>query len=84
MKKIIEKKFIYGSVIAIISLYVLIAFVKLPNINGYERAMFSEMVYGTAWKPFVYRTLLPTTIRLISEVIPGEIHTSLSEKVESS
>jgi hypothetical protein len=63
---------------------VLIAFVKLPNINGYERAMFSEMVYGTAWKPFVYRTFLPTTVRLISKVIPEDIHNTLSQKVESS
>ncbi|MCW8803405.1 MAG: hypothetical protein OQK57_03320, partial [Ignavibacteriaceae bacterium] len=84
MKKLIENKFIYRSVIAIISLYVLVAFVKLPNINGYERAMFSEMVYGTAWKPFVYRTLLPTTVRLISEVIPESIHYRVSEKVEGS
>jgi len=84
MKKLFENKVIYRSVIAIISLYVLVAFVKLPNINGYERAMFSEMVYGTAWKPFVYRTFLPTAVRLISEVIPDDIHDSLSEKVESS
>jgi len=84
MKKLIENKVIYRSIIAIISLYVLVAFVKLPNINGYERAMFSEMVYGTAWKPFVYRTLLPTTVRLISEVIPKSIHDRVSEKVETS
>jgi hypothetical protein len=63
---------------------VLIAFVKLPQINGYKRAMFSEMIDGTAWKPFVYRTLLPTTVRLISEVIPDEVHKTLTEKVESN
>ena len=84
MKKLIENKIIYRSIIAIISLYVLIAFVKLPNINGYERAMFPEMIYGTAWKPFVYRTLLPTTVRLISEVIPEEIHTELTLKVNEN
>jgi hypothetical protein len=84
MKKFFENKIVYRTLIAIISLYVLIAFVKLPQINGYERAMFSEMVYGTAWKPFVYRTLLPTTARLISGVIPEEVHNSLTEKVESN
>ena len=84
MKIFFENRIIYRAIIAIISLYVLIAFVKLPPINGYERAMFSEMIDGTAWKPFVYRTLLPTTVRLISEVIPNEVHITLTTKVESS
>ena len=84
MKKLFEKKFFYRTIIALISFYVLIAFVKLPQINGYKRAMFSEMIDGTAWKPFVYRTLLPTTVRLISEVIPDEVHKTLTEKVESN
>jgi hypothetical protein len=51
MKNFFENRIIYRAIIAIISLYVLIAFVKLPPINGYERAMFSEMIDGTAWKP---------------------------------
>ena len=84
MKKIFENKIVYRTLILIISLYVLIAFVKLPPINGYERAMFSEMVYGTAWKPFVYRTLLPTSVRVISDVIPENLHNTLTAKVEQS
>lgn len=84
MKRFFETKIIYRSIIALVSVYVLIAFVKLPPINGDEQSMFSEMVYGTAWKPFVYRTLLPTTVRIISEVIPESIHETLTEKVESS
>ena len=70
MRRFFENKFVYRIIIAAISLYVLIAFVKLPPINGDEQSMFSEMVYGTAWKPFAYRTLLPTSVRIISEVIP--------------
>ena len=84
LKNIFENKFTYRLLIVLISLYVLVAFVKLPPINGYERAMFSEMVYGTAWKPFVYRTLLPTSVRLISDIIPEEIHTTLTRKIEDS
>jgi len=84
MKKLIENKIIYRSIIAVISLFVLIAFVKLPPINGDEQSMFSEMVYGTAWKPFVYRTLLPTSVRIISEITPEYIHTALTDKVESN
>ncbi|OGU69978.1 MAG: hypothetical protein A2W30_07360 [Ignavibacteria bacterium RBG_16_36_9] len=84
MKQLFENRIIYRTIIALISFYVLIAFVKLPPINGYKPAMFSEMVDGTAWKPFVYRTLLPTTVRLISEVVPIEIHNTFTTKVESS
>lgn len=84
MTKLFENKFFLRFIIAIISLYVLISFVKLPGINGYERAMFPEMIYGTAWKPFVYRTLLPTTVRVISEIIPEDVHTYFSDKVSSN
>ena len=84
MTKLFENKFFLRFIIAIISLFVLISFVKLPGINGYERAMFPEMIYGTAWKPFVYRTLLPTTVRVISEIIPEDVHTYFSDKVSSN
>ena len=84
MKKLFENKFFFRFIIAIISLYVLISFVKLPGINGYERAMFPEMIYGTAWKPFVYRTLLPTTVRVIGEVIPEGIHDYFKDKVSGN
>jgi hypothetical protein len=84
MKNFFENRIVNRIIIVIVSLYVLIAFVKLPPINGYKPAMFSEMVYGTAWKPFVYRTLLPTSVRIISEIIPEGVHKSLSEKVENS
>jgi hypothetical protein len=42
------------------------------------------MVYGKAWKPFVYRTLLPTTVRVISAPVPQSIRASLSEMVDES
>ncbi len=35
----------------LISLIVFSVFVSRPGINGYERAMFGEVVYGTAYKP---------------------------------
>ena len=84
MKNFLANKYYYWSIASIISLYVLISFFKLPGINGYERAMFPEMIYGEAWKPFVYRTLLPTTVRVISRFIPEEIHNTLTEKVDGS
>jgi hypothetical protein len=52
---------------------VLFVFIVRPGINGYERAMFPDMVYGKAYKPFVYRTLLPTTVRIIAEITPAHM-----------
>ena len=52
---------------------VLIFFLVYPGINEYEAAKFDEMVYGDAYRPFVYRTLIPSTIRLISEITPQPV-----------
>jgi hypothetical protein len=38
---------------------------------GFERATFSGMMNGTAAKPFVDRTLLPTTVRLTATALPA-------------
>ena len=84
MKNLLENKFFFRFIIAVVSLYVLISFVKLPGINGYERAMFPEMIYGAAWKPFVYRTLLPTTVRVLSEVISEGVHNYFTNKVSNN
>lgn len=84
MKNLIANKYFFWFASLILSGYVLIVFVKSPGINGYERAMFSEMIYGTAWKPFVYRTLLPSAVRVVSEIVPEAVHNSLTENVESS
>ena len=84
MKKIIGNNYFFWFAAIIVSAYVLIVFVKTPGINGYERAMFPEMIYGTAWKPFVYRTLLPSAVRIAGEIVPEEVHKSLTENVETS
>ena len=74
----------YYLITAIISLCVLIIFVVNPGINHYQPSKFEDMVYGKAWKPFVYRTLLPTTVRVISAPVPQVIRTSLSEMVDET
>jgi hypothetical protein len=84
MKKLIENKNFFWFVALIIAGYVLTVFVKSPGINGYERAMFAEMIYGDAWKPFVYRALLPSVVRVTSEIIPNQIHNSLTENIQAS
>lgn len=84
MKKIIGNNYFFWFTSLIISGYVLIVFVKTPGINGYDRAMFPEMIYGTAWKPFVYRTLLPSAVRIVNQIVPEDVHKSLTENAETS
>ncbi len=84
MKKIIGNNYFFWFTSLIISGYVLIVFVKTPGINGYDRAMFPEMIYGTAWKPFVYRTLLPSAVSIVNQIVPEDVHKSLTENAETS
>jgi len=48
-------------------------FVYSPGINGYYRAMFPDMVAGTAYKPFVFRTLLPSAVRGLCAALPDSM-----------
>ncbi|MDI6783681.1 MAG: hypothetical protein QME64_06240, partial [bacterium] len=44
-----------------------------------ERAMLGDMVYGKAHKPFVYRTLIPTTVKITTAVIPIAIKNEITQ-----
>ncbi|UCB52864.1 MAG: hypothetical protein JSV10_01875 [Candidatus Zixiibacteriota bacterium] len=61
---------------------IFIVFITHPGINGYSRAMFPDTVYGKAYKPFVYRTLLPTTVRMISQITPEHVKDRIRSAVE--
>ena len=54
-----------------------------PGINGYEKAMFPDMIYGTAYKPFVYRTLLPAMVRLIQAPIPMQVRDLINKSLSN-
>ena len=84
MKKIFINKYFYFFVVLFISAYVLFAFVKHPGMNWYERAMVHDMIYGSAWKPFVYRTLLPTSVRIVTSVIPESVKNEISNAVSNT
>ena len=84
MKKFIENRFIYFTLIAVVSFYVLIVFVKNPGMNTYDRAMFHDIIYGTAWKPYVYRVIIPVITRTATSLIPERFQNTLSETVEQN
>lgn len=88
-------RLVYIILIALVSGYILVIFlspVTKPHfknewytlgINQYYRAKFTDMVDGQAYKPFVYRTLLPSTVRLISSATPASLQLGLSDFVKN-
>lgn len=64
--------------LALLTFFVWFAFITRPGINGYPPAMFGEMVYGTAHKPYVYRALIPGMIRVITALIPPHIRSLMT------
>jgi hypothetical protein len=69
----------YTVLLVLLTFLVFCLFLSIPGINGYYRAMFGDMVYGTAYKPFVYRTLLPTTVRVLASAIPSAAKMRLTD-----
>jgi len=55
-----------------------------PGITGYERAVFEDMIYGKAHKPFVKRQLVPLIVRGTTHLIPGPTKTFLQKKFSQS
>lgn len=63
-----------------VSQFVLLAAIQNPG-NDYEKARLADMVDGTGHKPFVLRTLLPTTVRLILMAIPDSLEDTLQDRL---
>ena len=78
------RNLIYYLVTAFISGCVLIMFVIFPGINDNKPSMFGDMIYGKASKPFVYRVLLPTTVRVLSAPVPESIRNTISNNIKNN
>jgi hypothetical protein len=78
----------YAIFVALLSGFILVAFLtpgdRHGGINQYKRSKFADMVDGRASKPFVYRTLLPSTVRLVNEATPGGVRARLGAAVKSA
>lgn len=69
---------IYGAVVAGVALIVLCMFLADPGLNHYAPSNFRDMVDGRAARPFVYRALVPTVVRLVSGVVPDSVHAAVT------
>jgi hypothetical protein len=65
-------------VLAAVSL-VFAIFLRDPGINGFQRAMYGDMIHGTADRPFVYRALLPAATRALVALVPDGAKAALVE-----
>lgn len=66
---------------SIIGLFVLSVFVRDPGIDGYYRAYFTDIVNGTAHRPFMYRALVPGMIEILSKIIPNIIEKFINQTI---
>ncbi len=55
-----------------LSAIVFLRFITYPQVNGYYRAMFPDMIYGRAYRPFVTRALLPALVKWTTAILPSE------------
>jgi hypothetical protein len=67
------KKYIYYILIFVLSIIAFLAFIYPVNKKHLPFDV-DDMIEGKYRKPYVYRTLVPTTIRIISNIIPESIH----------
>lgn len=66
-------RLLYWLIIVMIALVVYFLFLYVSNISSFERGSVGAMVYGTAHRPYVYRTLLPSTVRLIVPFVSNDV-----------
>ncbi len=71
--KVFLPRFILFFLYAFTSGLILLLFINHPEFNEGKNSPFPEMVYGRAKRPYVYRTLLPTTVRVIAQITPTGI-----------
>lgn len=71
----------YLCAVIILSTLVFGIFLYRPGISGYDRALFGDMVYGRAYKPYVYRVLLPGAVWGITSAIPDQTKARLGESL---
>jgi len=70
---------IYAISLATITSVVFLIFIIDPGIDGYYRANFKDIINGKAYKPYVFRTLTPSAVRLIASTLPTELKTAINQ-----
>ncbi len=72
----------YGAAVFAAVTLVWLMFLQHPGINGFPRAMYGDMIYGHAQRPFVTRALLPITTCLVMTLIPQGLKNAVIHHAE--
>lgn len=72
---------LYWLIASLASLVVFLLFLTNPGMHTNPKAFLSMLVYQRAYKPPVYRTLLPTTVGLLSRIVPEAKRSELALEV---
>ena len=75
-------KAFYWILILVIAWYVFIAFLGAGSVGGNANARTKSMLTGTAFRPFAYRVLLPTTANLLAPVVKRRVALQLGTRFE--
>ena len=78
------RRIIYLLVSLVLTGTVLAMFIAGPGINCSDRAKFGDMVYGKAYRPFVYRALLPGAVRVVSSIVPSQARDFVNRSIDGS
>jgi hypothetical protein len=76
-------RLVYALILSVLSVVVFGLFIA-KGISGFPPAQFHDMIYGTAFKPYVHRALLPATVRLLTVAIPRDQKKALDRFVDES
>lgn len=76
-------RLVYALILIVLSVVVFSLFIA-KGISGFPPAQFHDMIYGTAFKPYVHRALLPVTVRLLTAVIPRDHKKALDRFLDES
>jgi len=71
-------------IITVILCVVVFSLFIAKGISGFSPAMFEDMIYGNAYKPYVHRALLPATVRLLTAAIPPAQKASLDQFLDEN
>lgn len=76
------KEIIFGAVYFVLSIFVMLHFINSSHLGDvFHRTAYDEMYAGTAWKPFVYRILIPKLTKTVVDITPDGVHDFVNQAV---
>jgi hypothetical protein len=78
------RRLLFWLMCTILAAFLLVVFIRISGVNNLERARFGDMVYGTAYRPYVTRALLPGMVRLLTGLISPQTYSAWSSFLETS